>query len=61
VYSRGPKYLWKKNLDKLSKEEAVRALLELRCGNLEQINIGCMRAIGSVFFVVKEKIMWNIM
>jgi len=38
VYGREPKYLWKENLNKLSEGEEMRALLKLRCGNLEVVN-----------------------
>ena len=34
----GPGYLRKENLDKRGKEEGVRALVNLRCGNMEGIN-----------------------
>jgi len=35
---RGPRYLKKENIEDLSKEDEVRALIKLRCGNLEQKN-----------------------
>jgi len=38
VYDRGPKYLWTENLEKVGKGEEIRALLKMRCGNLELAN-----------------------
>jgi len=38
VQSRGPKYLWAEKLEKIDKGEEIRALLKLRCGNLELAN-----------------------
>jgi len=37
VHSRGPKYLWEENLE-LGRREEVKALLKLRCGNLDLAN-----------------------
>jgi len=35
---RGPRYLRKENGETLNKSEKVRALVKLRCGNLESAN-----------------------
>lgn len=34
----GPRYLRKENLDEISRRDEVRALIKLRCGNIEQEN-----------------------
>lgn len=38
VRERGSKYLYKENLDDITWEEDIRALVKFRCGNLEDVN-----------------------
>lgn len=35
---KGPRYLRKENLDEISRKDEVRALIKIRCGNMEQDN-----------------------